>query len=334
MGDTKGGPFDISFEIAIKLLLSPNVNGRPSSDVITPWCNGKDVTQRGRDMWIIDYPARTDESEASLYDSVFGFVKQHAESARGASRSVVKAWWLHERPRTDMRKALAGLSRFVAVPRVAKHLMFVWFSAPTLADCQLIAFAWPDDYSLGVLHSRIHEVWARSQGTQVRERESAFRYTPTTCFETFPFPEPTAAQRAAIAAAAKELDALRSNWLNPPEWTRQEVLEFPGSADGPWRRFVTNPNATGVGTVRYPRLIPKDAAAAAQLKKRTLTNLYNERPAWLASAHHKLDEAVAAAYGWPADLSNDALLGKLLELNLARAGSPTSTAHEDEPDDD
>ena len=75
------------------------------------------------------------------------------------------------------------------------------------------------------------------------------------------------------------------------------MLTFPGSADGPWRRYVHDPDGRGVGTVRYPRLVPRDAASAAALKKRTLTNLYNERPAWLAAAHRRLDEAVSAAYG-------------------------------------
>lgn len=74
------------------------------------------------------------------------------------------------------------------------------------------------------------------------------------------------------------------------------------------------------GVLGYPRIIPKDEECAAKLKKRTLTNLYNERPAWLAHAHTKLDEAVFAAYGWPPDLSDDALLAKLLALNLERAG--------------
>ena len=78
----------------------------------------------------------------------------------------------------------------------------------------------------GLLQARPHEVWARAQGTQVRERESGFRYTPTTCFETFPFPRPTPDQEAAIAEAARELDALRQRWLNPPEWTREAVLDF------------------------------------------------------------------------------------------------------------
>ena len=143
---------------------------------------------------------------------------------------------------------------------------------------------------------------------------------------------PPAGARAAELATAKELDTLRSNWLNPPEWTTTEVLEFPGSADGPWRRYVTDADARGIGTVRYPRTVPKNPDAAAKLKKRTLTNLYNERPAWLANAHTKLDEAVFTAYGWPTTLTDDELLSKLLELNLTRAGTTSPT--QDEPDDE
>jgi hypothetical protein len=118
------------------------------------------------------------------------------------------------------------------------------------------------------------------------------------------------------------LNALRERWLNPPEWTVEKILEFPGSTGGPWSRYLdakTVDAKTGIGTVRYPRLEPRDADCAAKLKKRTLTNLYNERPAWLDLAHKKLDAAVAAAYGWPADLTDEQILGKLLALNLARA---------------
>jgi hypothetical protein len=111
---------------------------------------------------------------------------------------------------------------------------------------------------------------------------------------------------------------LRSRWLNPPEWTRTETLEFPGSVAGPWARYVVKPNAQGIGTVRWPRLVPKDADTAAELKKRTLTNLYNQRPQWLQNAHAALDAAVAAAYGWEPDLSDEEILERLLKLNLER----------------
>jgi hypothetical protein len=125
---------------------------------------------------------------------------------------------------------------------------------------------------------------------------------------------------------------LRNRWLNPPEWTRTEVLEFPGSADGPWARYIDPasvqpppsppaplPKGEGtarVGVVRWPRVVAKDAQCAESLKKRTLTNLYNQRPAWLDQAHTKLDAAVFAAYGWDSAIGDEELLAKLLELNL------------------
>ena len=191
-----------------------------------------------------------------------------------------------------------------------------------MPDHQLFVFARADDYFFGVLHSRIHEVWALKLGTRLETRP---RYTPTTCFETFPFPWPpgqepsTGAMLQAIADAARELDALRRAWLNPPEWTKEEILKFPGSVDGPWARFVTDPDAHGIGTVNFPRLVPKDEACAALLAKRTLTALYNQRPTWLDLAHKTLDVAVAAAYDWPADLPEPELLQRLLDRNQARA---------------
>ena len=98
--------------------------------------------------------------------------------------------------------------------------------------------------------------------------------------------------RAVIGAAAKELNDLRERWLNPPEWTVERILEFPGSTDGPWSRYIVpstiNPQLS-TALVRYPRLEPRDTDCAAQLKQRTLTNLYNERPAWLDFAHKALD---------------------------------------------
>jgi hypothetical protein len=112
-----------------------------------------------------------------------------------------------------MRAALSPLSRYIATPETAKHRVFAWVDSATLADHALIVFARDDDYTFGVLHSRIHEAWALAQGTQLETRP---RYTPTTCFETFPFPRPTDEQREAIAAAARELVRLRDGWLNPP----------------------------------------------------------------------------------------------------------------------
>jgi hypothetical protein len=107
--------------------------------------------------------------------------------------------------------------------------------------------------------------------------------------------------------------------LNPPEWTREEVLEFPGSVDGPWARCVHAPDSHGIGTVRYRRLVPNSDEAARELARRTLANLYNQRPTWLQLVHQALDAAVFAAYGWDSNLPDDEVLARLLALNLERA---------------
>ena len=138
---------------------------------------------------------------------------------------TISEWWLHMRPVPGMRLATAGLARYIATPMTSKHRVFLWLGAETLADHACVVFARDDDYAFGLLHSRVHELWARGTGTQLREVESGFRYTPTTCFETFPFPRPTDAQRDAIGAAAARLNELREGWLNPPGLSEAELAK-------------------------------------------------------------------------------------------------------------
>jgi hypothetical protein len=325
MGDTKGGAFDIREEQALKMLTAPNPHARPNSDVIVPWVNGLDVTRRPRRMFIIDFGNDRDEAECAKYEGPFLHLLMCVKDERVKNKRALyaKYWWRHVEPRPGMLQALRPLPRFLTTVAVSKHRLFVWMEAPTLPDHQLFAFARDDDYFFGVLHSRFHEVWALKLGTRLETRP---RYTPTTCFETFPFPDAHDQQKMEIAAAAKELDDLRENWLNPPEWTTTRVLEFPGSIDGPWSRFVPNPDPRGIGTVRYPRIEARDEECAKKLAKRTLTNLYNERPAWLVHAHAKLDAAVATAYGFDVDLTDEQILEKLLALNIERANNETKSA--------
>jgi len=324
-GAIKRGPFDLQDAQAIGLLCEAgNPTGRPNSDVVMPYMNGLDITSRQRWVWIIDFANRV-QDEAVLYEAPYRLVetKVKPERQKANQEKAKTEWWRHWCQRPEMINALSCLSRFVVTPRVAKHRLYSWNRLPLHVDCQLIAFASSDDYFFGVLHSRLHEVWALAQGTQLREKASGFRYTPTTCFETFPLPTPTPEQERTVAGAAQELNNLRERWLNPPEWIREEVLKFPGTVGGPWERYidpaaVTDRGAFKVGTVYYPRLVARDAECAARLKERTLTKLYNARPAWLAACHAKLDAAVAAAYGWSPDMSDEAILAALLALNQSR----------------
>jgi hypothetical protein len=333
---------DIVELMALGFLATPNPTGRPTSDVVLPWMNGLHLTRRYAPRWIIDFPIGMQQADAAGYAEPFGYAEREVKPLRVNHREAVQAkyWWRQARPCPELRDLTRSLARYCVTPRVAKHRIIAWVDSVVVPDCQLVAIARDDDYFFGVLHSRFHEVWALAQGTQLREKESGFRYTPTTCFETFPFPLPNELQspeptpvkpppksekppepdrfyaenlaaknyfmgkeepppygsrgrheeanpspsslgtppappehRAAIAAAAKALNELRERWLNPPEWTVERSLEFPGSADGPWSRYVADPDQNGIGTVRYPRLEPRDGDYAAKLEQRTLTNL-------------------------------------------------------------
>ncbi len=285
MGDTKGGPFEIDEATAIRMLAQPNPDGRSNADVMRPWINGEDLNGRSRGMWIIDFGVDMTAAEAALYEAPFEYVRRHVQPERikNARAAYAQRWWLHVEARSGLRRAISGLSRYIATTRLSPYRIFAWVPCATLPDSRLIAFATDDDYFFGVLQSRVHEVWSRhTAGAQRREAISGFTYTPTTCFETFPFPpHPTDEQRARVGEAARRLVELRDGWLNPPN------------------------------------------LAPADLEKRTLTNLYNQRPTWLANAHADLDAAVFAAYGWSAEVADAVTLERLLERNLAssREGS-------------
>ena len=314
MGDTKGGPFDVPGDWTREWLRLPaNPNGRPNADVLKPWVNGMDLTRRPAGKWIVDFGWSMTEADAALYEAPYAHVREHVHPMRQRNRREAYRvnWWRHVEPRQGMWRALAALPRYIATPRVAKHRLFVWLDARVCPDSAVIAIARDDDVTFGILHSRFHEAWSLRLGTWLGVGNDP-RYTPTTTFETFPFPEGLspdmpAAEYAedpraiAIADAARRLVDLRDRWLNPPEWVE----------------WVDEP------VPDYPkRAVARDEATAKELKTRTLTSLYNARPQWLADAHAALDAAVAAAYGWDTDIGEDEALHELLLLNLnARNGT-------------
>ena len=329
MGDTKGGAFDLPEDETLRMIEVPNPHGRPNSDVLVPWVNGMDITRRARGMWILDFGQDTTEVEAAKYEVPFAKVLRDVKPGKLASRDLKRdAYWQHTRPRPEMRASLGQLRRFVATPTVAKHRLFIWMQAPTLPDHQLIAFARADDYFFGVLHSRFHEVWALKLGTRLETRP---RYTPTTCFETFPFPWPLGEEESRSAAIRKVAEAaaglvdLRDRWLNPPEWTHTVEHKFPASLDGPWGECIEDKSAERPVAV-YQKLAAIDPKAATALEKRTLTGLYNQRPQWLKDAHRQLDEAVAGAYNEAAgrevlnaDSTDDEVVAYLLAIARERS---------------
>ncbi|MCA1972979.1 MAG: class I SAM-dependent DNA methyltransferase [Caenispirillum sp.] len=317
IGRQKDGPIDVPGDLAREWLKAPaNPNGKPNSDVVHPWMNGADITRRPTGRWLVDFK-EMDEDTACLYETPFEYLRVHLKPLRAENRDRQRRdnWWRPGRSGGDLRAALSSISRYIASPRVAKHRTFVWLDASVVPDSAVVAITRDDDTTFGILHSRFHEAWALRLCTFLGVGNDP-RYTPSTTFETFPFPEgltpdvPAAAyaddpRAQAVAAAAARLDQLRRNWLNPADLVEEVPEVVPGFP---------------------PRLLPKDEAAAKELKKRTLTNLYNARPAWLAQAHAALDAAVAAAYGWPADISEDEALARLLDINRRRSGTDAAEA--------
>jgi len=305
MGPSAKGPFEIPADLAKQMLNVPkNINNRPNSDVVRPVVNAADLVQETRDLWTIDFGVMSIE-DASKYEAPFEYLKKVVYPIRSKNRRAAYAekWWQYAEARPGMRKALEGLNRYIATPAVAKHRIFVWLEPVVLCNQRSLVFTRSDDYFFGILQSKPHEIWSLRQGSTLEDRPS---YTPTTTFETFPFPwvpgaEPVNDPRVkSIAAAAKELVDQRERWLAPtlpPPNTTTQTL-----------------NADSTSTSSDLGEVP----ARAEGVKRTLTNLYNARPTWLDLAHKRLDEAVFAAYGWKSDLSDEEILEKLLALNLER----------------
>jgi hypothetical protein len=341
-GTKKYGDFDISGELARQWLKQPNPHGKPNSDVVKPWRNGQDLSRRSSDTWIIDFGATTTEAEAALYELPFAHIARFVKPERLKVRNVQtqKIWWVHERPRVSLRTALNGLPRYIATPRVSKHRFFVFLDNTVLPDTRLNVITRADDLTFGILSSRIHEAWSLVTCSWIGVGNDPI-YNAKSCFETFPFPagltpQDTASQQTrrlasgavvpdvkastgsartgevaartveAIAEAAHKLTTLRDNWLNPPDWTQRlpEVVPL------------------GMATSPYPdRIVPKPGHEK-ELSDRTLTKLYNARPAWLSAAHAALDAAVATAYGWTdytAEMADEVILQRLLALNVERS---------------
>jgi type II restriction/modification system DNA methylase subunit YeeA len=327
LGIQKSGPFDVPGELARAWMNEPsNPNGQANAVVLKPYWNGDDVTGRPRDVWLIDLPAGLSKAEVAQFASPFNHVATTPDDdgklveelrRESGSEGETTPWWRPWRPRADMRSRIEGLKRYLVTPETAEHRLFAWLAFPILPDKNLIVIPRADDLMFGLLHNRFHEAWALRKGSDLQNRP---RYTHTSTFATFPFPEGMTPNVAvadarshpaarAIEDAAKSLNELRTNWLFPAELVRSEPESPRGYRQG----------ATGK-LVRFPaRRVPINDDARRVLARRTLTALYNERPTWLSEAHRKLDEAVTVAYGWPPETSTGDALERLLGLNLARS---------------
>ena len=205
--------------------------------------------------------------------------------------SYKEKWWIFGEPRGDLRPALVGLPRYVATVETMQHRTFQMLDASILPDNRLIVLATSDTLNLGVLSSRIHLVWTAANGGTLEDRPV---YTKSRCFDPFPFPDANGIQKQTIRVIAEELDAHRKRVLaEHPHLTLTglyNVLEK--------LRAGTKPDDLD----EHDRKIFDDGLVLI-----------------LKELHDKLDVAAAEAYGWPADLSDDEILARLVALNKERA---------------
>ena len=244
-----------------------------------------------------------DEAEACFYEAPFKHLEENVKQARSDNREAVrvKKWWRMGRPRPALRKALIGLTRYIATVETSKHRVFVWLPVAIAPEHRLVVIPREDDVTFGILSSSIHLLWAFEKKGTLEDRPV---YNTTQCFDTFPFPpglspDIPASRHSdnphaeAIADASRKLVAARDEWLNPSSW----VEKVPESVEGLPDRIIPRPGK------------------ADDLKQRTLTRLYNEMPHWLVTLQARLDSAVAAAYGWTWPLSDSEIKSRLFELN-------------------
>jgi MmeI, DNA-methyltransferase domain/MmeI, target recognition domain len=259
---------------------------------IRPYLNGRDLTGHSRNVMVIDLFGLTEGEVRQRFPDVYQWVLERVKPEREQNNraSYRDLWWVFGEPRGELRPALAGLDRYIVTVETAKHRVFSFLGAETLADNKLITFAMRDGFVLGVLSSRAHVAWALASRTRLGFGDDPV-YAKSLCFDPFPFPDCGERHRAAIAAIAEELDALRK------------------------KRLQLHPDLTL--TALYNLLAKLRSGEPLTETERGIHD--RGLVGVLRRLHDDLDRAVFAAYGWPADISDDDLLGRLVALNRERA---------------
>jgi hypothetical protein len=181
-------------------------------DVVHPYLTAADLTedpQQKPSRWTIDFAQRPLE-QAQRFPAALSIVRERVRPFRLTvnRQNHRERWWQFGEPRVGLRRETARLSRFAAVAAHAKRLVMGWVDPWTVPSNATMVFAFEDDYSMGVLCSRPHGAWAWAQSSTLK---GDLRYTPTSAFMTFPWPDPTTGdQREFVAEACRGLLARRS----------------------------------------------------------------------------------------------------------------------------
>jgi hypothetical protein len=259
---------------------------------IRPYLNGRDLNGCSRGVMVLDLHGLSELDVRERFPEVYQWVFTRVKPERDHNNERYRRenWWLFGRKNTELRRAIAGLRRFITTAETSHHRFFVFLPEGTRPDNMLVNIGLEDAFYLGVLSSKVHVLWAVAAGGRQGKGDDP-RYNKTLCFDPFPFPDCGEAQREAIAHIAEELDGLRKERLREhPDLTLTKLYN------------VLAKLRSGEPLTERERDI-HDRGVVGVMRR----------------LHDELDASVFAAYGWPADLSDDELLSRLVALNRERA---------------
>jgi len=261
-------------------------------DLLKKYLNGRDILHLSRNNFAIDSFGLTEDILSNKYPKTYQWLLERVKPERETNNDpkLRREWWLYRRANTILRQALAGIKRYIATVETAKHRVFIFLDGQVLPDNLLIAIALDDAYFLGVLSSRVHVTWSLAAGGRLGVGNDP-RYNKTRCFDPFPFPDPTDAQKQTIRELGERLDSHRK------------------------RVQATHPEITITGMYNLLEKLRQGEPLHDKDKAFNQKALVSS----LKQIHDELDAAVFAAYGWEPTLTDDQILENLVTLNAQRA---------------
>lgn len=283
-----GAGFIVTKQVAEDLGLG-RISGLDSH--IRAYRNGRDLTSISRDVMVIDLFGLQADEVRTKFPDVYQWILERVKPERDHNNrpTYKNNWWIFGEPRSDFRPALSGLTRYISTVETSKHRFFVFLDGSILPDNMLINIALDDAFYLGVLSSHVHVTWALAAGGRLGIGNDP-RYNKTRCFDPFPFPTCTDKLQTRVRELAEALDAHRK---------RQQIL-FPSL------------------TMTQMYNVFEKLNSGEPLNERDLAIHEQGLVSVLKQIHDDLDAAVLDAYGWPAKLSDQEILGRLVQLNAQR----------------
>ena len=251
-----------------------------------------DLTSTPHGVMVIDLFGLTEAEARDRFPLIYQHVADTVKPERDQNNrdSYRRNWWVHGEPRRDLRPALAGLSRYIVTVETMKHRIFQFLDGDTLPDNKLLAIGTECNAHLAILSSSQHVNWSHATGSWLGVGNDSV-YVKSRCFDPFPFPDMTDTQRATLRDLGEQLDAHR----------KARQAEHP-------RLTLTN---------MYNVLEKLRAGDVIEGRDK---EIYDQGLIGiLRDLHDRIDAAVAEAYGWPADLSDEEILQRLVDLNHERA---------------